>query len=573
MKKKNLIIVVLIIAILAVSAYFIVNKIQKENKKYEISQINEYQYFVFKENEKYGVINTKGETIIEAKYDDVKIPNPEKAVFICFEGENTKVLNNNGEEIYTQYENIQPLRLKNILSDLMYEKTTLKYSKDGKYGIIDIDGKKITNAIYEDIDTLQFKEGELLVKKNGKYGVINIKGATLVKAQYDGIEADRYYEEDTGYKKDGYIVKKTTDEGYRYGYVTVNGKQIIDNKYNDLYRITDINSDEIYIICAENGKYGLLKDGKKIIENDYQSLVYNENNNTITALKGKNYGAFTIGGKEIIPFEYKQIGTSGEYLYATTADENEKVFDTNGNEAGIESSIAIIDVDSTDYKIQIDTANGKTNYEIYQNDKKITKNKYIYIEYLFDNYFTACNEDGKLGVINSNDETKIDFEYNSIQKIEGTNLIETIQNDTNTIQIYTKDMKKVSELKNANIEVNSDYIKLYNNTEIKYITKDGNEVKNTELFENNKIFANQKDGKWGFVDKNGKVVIDYKYDSVTEVNKYGFAGIEMDKKWGIVDENGNIIVEPRYKLNDKNPTFIGEYYQVTYGSGEVYYTK
>ena len=126
MKKKNLIIVVLIIAILAVSVYFIVNKIQKENKKYEISQINEYQYFVFKENEKYGVINTKGETIVEAKYDDVKIPNPEKAVFICFEGENTKVLNNNGEEIYTQYENIQPLKLKNVLSDLMYEKTTLE---------------------------------------------------------------------------------------------------------------------------------------------------------------------------------------------------------------------------------------------------------------------------------------------------------------------------------------------------------------------------------------------------------------------------------------------------------------
>ena len=573
MKKKNLIIVVLIIAILAGLTYIIVNKIQKENKKYEIAQINEYKYFVLKENEKYGVINTEGKTIIEPKYDDIKIPNPEKAVFICYEGESTKVLNNNGEEIYTQYENIQPLKLKNILSDLMYEKTTLKYSKDGKYGIISIDGKKITNAIYEEIDTLQFKEGELLVKKNEKYGVINIKGATLVKALYDGIEADRYYEEDTGYKKDGYIVKKTTDKGYRYGYVTVNGKQIIDNKYNDLYRITDINSDEIYIICAENGKYGLLKDGNKIIENDYQSLVYNESNNTITALKGKNYGAFFIDGKEIIPFEYKQIGTSGEYIYATTADENEKVFDTNGNEAGIEPSIAIIDVDSTDYKIYIDTTNGKTNYEIYQNDKKITKNKYIYIEYLFDNYFTACNEDGKLGVIDNNDETKINFEYNSIQKIEGTNLIETIQNDTNTIQIYTNDMKKVSELKNANIEINSNYIKLYNNTEIKYITKDGKEVKNTELFENNKIFANQKDGKWGFVDKNGKVVIDYKYDDVTEVNKYGFAGIKMDNKWGIVDENGNIVVEPKYKINDNNPTFIGEYYQVTYGSGEVYYTK
>ena len=65
----------------------------------------------------------------------------------------------------------------------MYEKSVLKYSKNGKYGIIDLNGKKITNAVYEEIDTLQFKEGELLVKKDGKYGVINIKGATLVKTQ------------------------------------------------------------------------------------------------------------------------------------------------------------------------------------------------------------------------------------------------------------------------------------------------------------------------------------------------------------------------------------------------------
>ena len=81
----------------------------------------------------------------------------------------------------------------------MYEKTTLKYSKDGKYGIIDIDGKKITYAIYDEIETLQFKEGELLVKKDGKYGVINIKGTTLVKTEYDGIESDRYYYEENGF--------------------------------------------------------------------------------------------------------------------------------------------------------------------------------------------------------------------------------------------------------------------------------------------------------------------------------------------------------------------------------------
>ena len=571
--KKTIILVLIIIAILAISTYFIVNKIQKEKRKYEIAQINEYKYFVLKENEKYGVINTKGETIIDTKYDDIKIPNPEKAVFICYENNNTKVLNEKKEEIYTQYENIQPLRLQNILSDLMYEKTTLKYEKEGKYGIIDIDGNKITNAIYEDIETLQFKEGELLVKEAGKYGIININGVTLVKPQYDGINADRYYEEETSYKKDGYIVSKTTDEGYRYGYVNLKGKQIIDNKYNDLYRITDINSESSYIICAENGKYGLIKNRKKIIPNEYQSLVFNQSNNTITALKGKKYGVISIEGKILVPFEYKQIDTTGEYIYATAEDESIKIFDANGNETNMDANLAILNVANTNYEIYINTQEGKTKYTVYKDGTAVTKKEYVYVEYLYENYFIACNTDGKLGIIDDKDNTKVAFNYNSIQKIEGTDLIQTYQNDNETTEIYSKEMKKISSLANANIDKYTDYIKLYNNDEVKYISKEGKEIENTELFKDNKIFANKWNGKWGFVDKNGNKVIDYKYDKVTEINKYGFAGIEENDKWGIIDSDGEIIIEPKYKLNDAEPTFIGEYYQVKYGNGEVYYTK
>ena len=80
-------------------------------------------------------------------------------------------------------------------------------------------------------------------------------------------------------------------------------------------------------------------------------------------------------------------------------------------------------------------------------------------------------------------------------------------------------------------------------------------------------------GQTKFVDKDGNKVVDYNYDEVTEVNKYGFAGIKQNGRWGIVDENGKIIVNPKYKLNDIEPIFIGEYYQVIYGNGEIYYTK
>lgn len=571
--KKIIILVAIIIIILSIVGYFIIQKIQKENRKYEIEKIAEYKYFVVKEDNKYGVIDNQGDKIIETKYEDVKIPNPEKDVFVCYEEENTKVLNQNKEEIFIDYEEIEPLRLKNISSDLMYEKSTLKYKKDGKYGIIDFNGKKITNAIYEEIDTLQFKEGELIVKKDGKYGVINIKGATLVKTKYDKIETDKFYTEENGYKDAGYIVSKTTEEGYRYGYVNENGKEIIETKYNDLYRIIETNEKDIYIICAENGKYGLFKNNKKIIENEYQSLEYNENTNSIIALKGKKYGVISINGEIIIPFEYKQIDTTGEYIYATSNDENIKIFDSKGKETNMSKDLAIINIEDTEYKIYIQTAEGKTTYSIYKNNEEITKNKYTYIQYLYNNYFIACNENGKLGIIDDNEQDKIEFNYNSIQKIENTDMIEAKNNSTNNTEIYSNKMEKVCELKNARIENNEQYIKLYNDKEIKYISKNGKEVKNTEIFSNNKIFAKKSGDKWGFVDINGNKILENKYETVTEVNKYGFAGIKENGKWGVINKEGKIIIEPSYELNTNEPIFIGEYYQVIYGNGEIYYTK
>ena len=119
-----------------------------------------------------------------------------------------------------------------------------------------------------------------------------------------------------------------------------------------------------------------------------------------------------------------------------------------------------------------------------------------------------------------------------------------------------------------------EYIKIYNDSEAKYITKDGQEIKDTDLFTDNKIFAKKQGSYWGFVDKDGKTVVDFKYDKVTEVNKYGFAGIEKSGKWGVINKEGKIILEPKYTLKDnEQPEFIGQYYKFVYGNGEIYYTN
>ena len=52
-----------------------------------------------------------------------------------------------------------------------------------------------------------------------------------------------------------------------------------------------------------------------------------------------------------------------------------------------------------------------------------------------------------------------------------------------------------------------------------------------------------------------------------------FATVEKDGKWGVINEQGEEVLEPTYEFkNQEEPFFIGKYYQVVYGVGEIYYT-
>ena len=572
--KRNFRILVSIITITVIVAisltvyYFI-----KQNaRKYEIENVEQYNYFILKKSDKYGVINRTGNVIIEPNYTNIIIPNPEKDVFICYQNDDIQVLNNSNEEIMAEYEKVEPIKLKNIASDLMYEKSVLKYLENGKYGLIDFSGKKVASAQYDELDALPYKEGELLVKQDNKCGVINIKGNNLVEIKYDNIEVDGYYTDNNGYKYAGYIVSNTTEEGYRYGYINYKGKLLLETKYNELSRIADMQDNEnIYLIGAINGQYGVIKNKENVLNNEYQSIRYDANNNVLVVEKSKKFGISKLNGQIIVPVEYNQIDITGIYLYAQN-EQGTTVYNNNGTQANIDSNIAILETENEKYRIRINDELGSKYGIIDDEGAQLVEEKYNYLEYLYDDYFIASQEGGKLGVINDKDEVKIPIECDSVQKIENTNLIKTVVGQTTT-RIYKEDMQLACEMQNATIETVNDYIKVYNDTETKYLDKQGNEVLNTVVYQNNKIFASKNEqGKYGFVDKSNSIVVDYQYDKVTEVNEYGYAGVKKDEKWGVINQNGEVILEPTYELPDEiEPDFIGPYSKVTYGFGEFYF--
>ena len=48
--------------------------------------------------------------------------------------------------------------------------------------------------------------------------------------------------------------------------------------------------------------------------------------------------------------------------------------------------------------------------------------------------------------------------------------------------------------------------------------------------------------KYGYIDKNGKVVVDFKYDFASEFSE-GLARVKKGEKYGFIDKNGNVVID------------------------------
>lgn len=204
----------------------------------------------------------------------------------------TEVLNQNKEKIFEDFENVSPIETKGNTTNLPYEKSILKYQKDGKCGLIDFEGKAITKPIYEELSSVKYKEGEILAKKNGKYGVISAKGKKLIPFEYKEIEADKYY--NNGYQKTGYIVKEEKENDYGYGYIDSNWKKLLDTDYSEIRRVIDIEGEDVYLIVAKKGQYGLIKNKKSEVDFSYNSISYNKDTNLLSVQKGDKYGVINL---------------------------------------------------------------------------------------------------------------------------------------------------------------------------------------------------------------------------------------------------------------------------------------
>ena len=131
MKKVLAVVVALLVIVMFV---FVIYKLVSNGSGQRMT--NDYYFTSFKDN-KYGVINNKGEEIIAPSYQEyIVIPNNKTDIFLCTYDVDytnntykTKALNSKNKEIFTDYENIEPIANYDSKNTISYEQNAIKFKK------------------------------------------------------------------------------------------------------------------------------------------------------------------------------------------------------------------------------------------------------------------------------------------------------------------------------------------------------------------------------------------------------------------------------------------------------------
>jgi len=482
--------VVVAIAVIVMMIITIINIVKTSNNKVEVKKKS---YYTCYENGKFGVINNEGITIIKPEFTEiVTIPTNDKPIFICTYDINdetgdykTKAINEENKEILLGYDKIEAIDNIDSKGNVWFEDNILRVFKNGKYGLIDFEGKEIIGCKYDEITSLNGVKNQFIVKEADNIGLINEKGQTIIPIQYKKITTFK-----EGYTNE-YII---TNENNQYGIISTSGMVLVEPKYED---VKYLNSSENFAL-KEDGVWKLYNISSKsfTIDGGYDDIIEIKNDN-VTIVKDGKYGIINSNKDEIISPQYEDL---------------------------------------------------KFTFSIYYIAKK----------------------DGKYGIINLDNVEIKPFEYINMFYIESAGFIQADKTETETIIFDSNLGQKISGII-SEINLEKGYIKAYINNEYKYYNFKFEEKKSYELIGNSTLYLSKKDGKYGYVNKEGKVIIDYIYEDGTEQNSCGFSAIKKDGVWGSINAIGAIAKEPSVNLdNSIFVDFIGEWHLANNG---LYYEK
>ncbi|MCL2221771.1 MAG: WG repeat-containing protein [Oscillospiraceae bacterium] len=226
------------------------------------------------------------------------------------------------------------------------------------------------------------------------------------------------------------------------------------------------------------------------------------------------WGIARSDGTLIIPNIYDQISTFYQNSAVVRNGREIYAIDANSNR------IAVAETGITDFKnfsearIPLLTIDG---WRRASNDLELGAKSFEYIGMYSDNY-AAAKIGGRWGVIDLRTNWLIEPEYEGIIKDE-------LGRSFGQRAVFVR---------------NAGFVQLYTN---------GNRA--DELFDDARPFSDEgyaavmRGGKWGFIDTDGKVKIDFKFDEALSFSGH-LAAVKVDGYWGYINTKGEIVIAAEF---------------------------
>lgn len=468
--------------------------------------------------------------------------------------------------------------IKTLLTTDTNEKTTtissyyLVFTND-KWGVINQTGEIVIEPTYDEMITIPDSKTDIFIcVENVNYDtnthtvkVLNSNNKEIFD-NYDLVEAiENIDEADNMWYEEGVLKVK---KGELYGLINFSGKEILKPEYQEINALTGTKNS---LLLKKDDKFGLCdNEGNIIINPEYKEIKSIDNdykNGYIVINNEDKYGIVDFDSKVILEAKYEDIKeVTGNHMYVVKQDEKWKVINNEENVILEENFDDIAQI--VNDKIII-VKNKK--YGVVQNNEEKIKPQYEELLNLFNDYYLAKNK-GKYGIVNMANETILPFEYSDISYDKQADIVIANKDGQTNSEIYNNKFEKQLEGIVSDINSEKGYLRIYNGEEYKYYNLKFEEKKSQEVLTTNDLFLSKKDGKFGFINKEGNVVVDYTYEDAIEQNQYGYAAVKQDGIWGAIDKTGAVVVKPSYDLqNNLIIDFIGKWHLAS-DLNSYYYT-
>lgn len=322
--------------------------------------------------------------------------------------------------------------------------------------------------------------------------------------------------------------------------------------YEDRQNIKSVSSKNDYgahhslLIIEDNKEFGLLNNSlDTLIQPSYQDMLFLKTNSSfVAAKKNGKWGIIDQNNKVILNFEYDNIRDHYSGVILLRKNDKEAIF----------------------------------------------KDKEILVPFLYDKItysqgdLVMVEKDGKAGLVNTKNKIIVEPEYDRITAFYGDDVAKVIKGDKAgyinkkgelLTQINYEDdreaMVKLGDQKHIFVNgelipcklalrTNFDYIYVRDSLGDKIYDTNGEAIfdsyfESINVLDKN-LFAVLKDGKWGVLNKRGKVFVDFRYERI-----YYFVGdktvCDTENGFEIINKKGKVLyTSNEYKSYDMNTRFI-----------------